>query len=616
MLLWDMLEEKKSSPESYRFIRFMPADSNYDAKIPSGYFQHDVAFSFSNADTVKFSIDKNELPLINTAGFLISLIEEAKKIEWESEISIVKNDYKDNDPAFIKLLEYASNLGAQSFLLSIGKESKTIGDKFGRKEISRLEKLKNVVPKINTARNTFILPNIRETEEKAIESSKTLISLMKDQIVEMLGDYSRRSIPYLYAFMKDATQPKYINMYDEFKEMLFPLIHGWFKKQYQYDLLSEGPLLLVGEHGSGKTSAVKAWAMELKARKQSGPFFSVSLSAIPETMIDDHMRGHIKNYASGQPDAKPGWFEEANQGILFLDDFQSAPLEFQPRFLDLLSPCSNRVQIARLGEESKPRTCQVKTFVAVNEPIETLLERGQLREDLFYRIGSIIKFPSFADFLKPENTSFRDDLSPTGFLRKLIWIYRHIHPLDRGEYIRRDQIIYNSENAISNNKFFETNLDALFPCFDASFFNQALTIAWKGNFRLFEKVIYKIFMLFEKGEMSANMSITAETLNKIIQDIDLSTQHKKQKKETQTAVLITDYDRQLIARIEEVFTKHNGHKKMILDELRKSHNIRTMYTLRQRLIQYYNNFSDEIRNHPKMKGLTKQIDFIEKQSIE
>ncbi|SDU46072.1 sigma-54-dependent Fis family transcriptional regulator [Stappia sp. ES.058] len=141
------------------------------------------------------------------------------------------------------------------------------------------------------------------------------------------------------------------------------------------------PILITGETGSGKERLARALH---QSRKKAGPFVAVNCAAIPEALIEGELFGHAPGAFSGAlSKGRPGLIEEANGGVLFLDEIGDMPLALQGRLLRVLS----EGEVTRLGE-ARARPVRVKTISATNQDLAALLETGRFRHDLFYRVAA------------------------------------------------------------------------------------------------------------------------------------------------------------------------------------------------------------------------------------
>ncbi|MBC01610.1 MAG: sigma-54-dependent Fis family transcriptional regulator [Rhodobacteraceae bacterium] len=141
------------------------------------------------------------------------------------------------------------------------------------------------------------------------------------------------------------------------------------------------PILITGETGSGKERLARALH---QSRSKPGPFVAVNCAAIPEALIEGELFGHAPGAFSGAlSKGRPGLIEEADGGVLFLDEIGDMPLALQGRLLRVLS----EGEVTRLGE-ARARPVRVKTVSATNRDLGALLESGRFRHDLYYRIAA------------------------------------------------------------------------------------------------------------------------------------------------------------------------------------------------------------------------------------
>ncbi len=149
----------------------------------------------------------------------------------------------------------------------------------------------------------------------------------------------------------------------------------------------EGPILLAGQTGSGKTEMARSLHQAmLQCTGRRGAFVSINVAAIQPGLLESRLRGYPKGAFTGAEKDHSGWFERADDGTLFLDEFQSAPTEVQLQLLDLMRAVSDTVRVARMGEEDKHRSCRVRLILAINEPVESLVASKRFRQDLLFRI--------------------------------------------------------------------------------------------------------------------------------------------------------------------------------------------------------------------------------------
>ena len=142
---------------------------------------------------------------------------------------------------------------------------------------------------------------------------------------------------------------------------------------------SEVTVLLTGESGTGKELAARA-IHALSARKDQ-PFFAINCSAIPETLLESELFGHVKGAFTGAIRDKIGVFQAADGGTLFLDEIGDTSPLLQLKLLRVLQ----ENEIRRVGDD-RAITINVRLITATNRNLQTLMAEGTLREDFYYRI--------------------------------------------------------------------------------------------------------------------------------------------------------------------------------------------------------------------------------------
>jgi transcriptional regulator with GAF, ATPase, and Fis domain len=142
----------------------------------------------------------------------------------------------------------------------------------------------------------------------------------------------------------------------------------------------DSPVLLLGETGTGKD--VIANAIHFSSPRKDGPFIKVNCGAIPETLLDSELFGHEKGAFTGATAQKRGRFERADKGTIFLDEIGELPPQAQVRLLHVLQSR----EIERVGgTETIP--VDVRIISATHRNLEGMIETGQFREDLWFRLN-------------------------------------------------------------------------------------------------------------------------------------------------------------------------------------------------------------------------------------
>lgn len=150
-------------------------------------------------------------------------------------------------------------------------------------------------------------------------------------------------------------------------------------------------VLLLGESGTGKE--LFARALHLGSDRHDGPFIKVNCAAIPDTLFESELFGYEKGAFSGASTSRAGWFEQAHQGSIFLDEIGEMPLAMQAKLLRTLQ----EGVIVRLGAK-KEMAISVRVVAATNRDLAVEVEQGRFRQDLFYRLNVIpIRLPSLSE---------------------------------------------------------------------------------------------------------------------------------------------------------------------------------------------------------------------------
>jgi two-component system nitrogen regulation response regulator NtrX len=150
------------------------------------------------------------------------------------------------------------------------------------------------------------------------------------------------------------------------------------RQQLELMAKTNGRVLIYGESGSGKE--LVAHAIHRYSPRTQGPFVEVNCAAIPEDLIESELFGHRKGSFAGAADDKIGKFEKADGGTLFLDEVGDMSLKTQAKVLRVL----DEGRFEPLGAEESIRS-DVRVIAATNKNLEDEIERGNFREDLFYR---------------------------------------------------------------------------------------------------------------------------------------------------------------------------------------------------------------------------------------
>jgi DNA-binding NtrC family response regulator len=150
-------------------------------------------------------------------------------------------------------------------------------------------------------------------------------------------------------------------------------------------------VLITGESGTGKELAARA--LHNLSPRQPNRFVAVSCAALPETLLESELFGHVRGAFTGANSNKIGRFEMADGGTLFLDEIGDISTEIQVKLLRVIET----MQFERVGS-SEPIKVDVRVVAATNRDLKSRLESGEFREDLYYRLNVInIHMPALRD---------------------------------------------------------------------------------------------------------------------------------------------------------------------------------------------------------------------------
>jgi two-component system nitrogen regulation response regulator GlnG len=140
------------------------------------------------------------------------------------------------------------------------------------------------------------------------------------------------------------------------------------------------PVLIEGESGSGKELAAAA-LHRLSQRKQH-PYLTLNCAAIAPTLVEPTLFGHAKGAFTGASGSRAGYFEEAGEGTLLLDEIGELPLELQPKLLRVLE----NGEYQRVGE-TQTRQSRTRVVAATNRDLKQEVRAGRFRADLYHRLS-------------------------------------------------------------------------------------------------------------------------------------------------------------------------------------------------------------------------------------
>jgi transcriptional regulator with GAF, ATPase, and Fis domain len=170
-----------------------------------------------------------------------------------------------------------------------------------------------------------------------------------------------------------------------------------------FDLLdryigADEAVIILGESGTGKELVARA--VHQQSSRCEGPFISENVAALPESLLESELFGHVKGSFTGADRDKPGLFQLADGGVIFLDEIGDMPLDLQTKLLRVLE--EGVVRPIGSGEEVK---IDVRLITATNRDIDGMVRGGDFREDLYYRLNVLpVHLPPLRDR--------REDIAP------------------------------------------------------------------------------------------------------------------------------------------------------------------------------------------------------------
>jgi len=350
--------------------------------------------------------------------------------EISTLLNKVKRDLKNNlDPVIQLLSDY---LKARRVMLTIlNRESNliSIAGAFGLSEDEQNRAIykigEGIIGKVIETGQPVVIPKVAEDENYL---NKTLAELHGDTSFicvpireenEIVGTLSiHRKYNQHISFSEDARilsivgsmiaqavrtrqeieeeinrlQDENLKLHDRLKERIKPngLIGNSGKLQSVFEQIelvapTNASVLIRGESGVGKE--LIADAIHFNSTRKNKPFIKVNCAALPESLIESELFGHEKGAFTGANFLRKGRFESAEGGTIFLDEIGDLPPSTQVKLLRILQ----EREFERLGS-AKPVKINVRIVFATNRNLEELIEKGQFREDLFYRINV---FPVF-----------------------------------------------------------------------------------------------------------------------------------------------------------------------------------------------------------------------------
>ncbi|MDF7798561.1 sigma-54 dependent transcriptional regulator [Pontiellaceae bacterium B1224] len=219
---------------------------------------------------------------------------------------------------------------------------------------------------------------------------------------------------------------------------------------------SSATVLILGESGTGKELVARA--MHYGSSRAAAPFIPVNCGGIPDGLLESELFGARKGAYTGAVESRTGFFQAAEKGTIFLDEIAELPMSMQAALLRVLQD-----KVVYMVGDREPRKVDVRVVAATNKKLETLVEKGEFREDLFYRINVVpVEIPPLRE--------------RGGDIPLLIQFFATRFAKEQG-------------------KPAPTFNDRVLELFEA--------YAWPGNVRELENVVQRLVLMAEGNEISA-----------------------------------------------------------------------------------------------------------------
>jgi DNA-binding NtrC family response regulator len=177
--------------------------------------------------------------------------------------------------------------------------------------------------------------------------------------------------------------------------MIKGLSPAWRDVERKLELAAptNAPILIRGESGTGKDLVARA--IHWNSRRAEKPYVTVNCAAIPETLLESILFGHVKGAFTGASFHKVGEFQKANGGTLFLDEVGELPVMLQAKVLRAVE----QGEVQPLGSNEPPDRVDVRLICATNRDLEAMAQTGAFRDDLFYRLSVMtLELPSLRSY--------------------------------------------------------------------------------------------------------------------------------------------------------------------------------------------------------------------------
>lgn len=245
----------------------------------------------------------------------------------------------------------------------------------GLEVLKRIKELNSNIP--------VIMITAHGTTESAVEAMKmgALDYISKPFDIEELKIIIRKALDY-----KSLTDEVYY-LKEKLKDKTENIVYQSEKMRQVLNIVNkvaptDATVLILGESGTGKE--LVANTIHEKSNRNNGPFIKINCAALPETLLESELFGHEKGAFTGATVTKPGKFERAQGGTIFLDEIGEISQGMQVKLLRVLQ----EKEFERVGG-TKNIKADIRIVAATNRDLKKMVDEGDFREDLYYRLNVI-----------------------------------------------------------------------------------------------------------------------------------------------------------------------------------------------------------------------------------
>ena len=226
----------------------------------------------------------------------------------------------------------------------------------------------------------------------------SVAGLFESKTLEILSVFAAQASLLLQnALLLDDLKLQNVSLSQELEEQRFGEIIGSSKammevfRRVEKVANTEVSVLVSGDTGTGKELIARE--IHRRSPRAAGPFVTVNCGAIPESLMESEFFGHVRGAFTGAVANKPGKFQAADKGTIFLDEIGEMPLSLQVKLLRVLQ----EHQVVMVGA-TKAETLDIRVVAATNRDLELEVKEGRFREDLYYRLNVVhVSLPALKD---------------------------------------------------------------------------------------------------------------------------------------------------------------------------------------------------------------------------